>query len=136
MPFPDRLARLNRRVTNPLVGTVAGRLPPLALVVHRGRRSGRVYRTPVLAFPDGSGFVVALTYGPDRDWVKNVRVAGGCALIRGGREIALGRPEVVGEEIGLPLLPAPLRTVVRRLRVIAFLRLRPGDDGPSPARPA
>lgn len=126
MPFPDRLARLNRRVTNPVVRTVAGRLPPLALVVHRGRASGRVYRTPVLAFPDGPGFVIALTYGPNRDWVKNVRAAGGCTLVRGGGEVALARPRIVDADEGLPLLPGPLRPVLRRLGVAEFLRL-PAD---------
>lgn len=124
MPLPDRLARFNRRVTTPLVGGLAGRLPPLALVAHRGRTSGRPFRTPVMAFPDGDGFVIALTYGPDRDWVKNTRAAGGCTLIRGGHEIPLVDPEIVGEAEGLPVLPAPLRPIVRRLGVTAFLRLR------------
>ena len=26
------------------------------------------------------GYVIALTYGPDADWVKNVLAAGGCEL--------------------------------------------------------
>lgn len=124
MPFPDRLARFNRRVTNPLVGRLAGRLPPLAVVIHRGRTSGRLYRTPVMAFPDGDGFVIALTYGPDRDWVKNTRAAVGCTLVRGGREIALVDPAIAQAADGLPRLPAPLRPIVRRIGVTSFLRLR------------
>lgn len=131
MPLPDRLARLNRRLTNPVARTFAGRLPPFGLVVHRGRRSGRDHRTPVMAFPDGAGFVIALTYGPDRDWVKNVRAAGGCTLVRVGRQLPLVDPQIVGEAEGLPLLPRPVQLAVRRLGVTAFLRLRRGDGAPA-----
>jgi deazaflavin-dependent oxidoreductase (nitroreductase family) len=133
MPLPDRLARRNRRLTNPVFRAFAGGLPPFGLVVHRGRRSGRAYRTPVVAFPDGEGFVIALTYGPDRDWVRNVRAAGGCTPIRGGREIPLVAPAIVGEAEGLPLLPRPVRTVLPRLGVTAFLRRHPGGGGPGGA---
>jgi deazaflavin-dependent oxidoreductase (nitroreductase family) len=54
------------------------------MVVHRGRRSGRRYRTPVLAFRVDDGYVVALFYGADRDWVRNVLAAGGCTLSGAG----------------------------------------------------
>ena len=59
MTFADRLARFNRRLPNRVVRTVAGRrFSPVAVVVHRGRRSGRQYRTPVMPFPlDAPGIV-------------------------------------------------------------------------------
>jgi hypothetical protein len=61
----DRLARFNRRLFNPVVRTFAGRRgSPVAVVVHRGRRSGRRYRTPVLAFRANDGYVVALFMAP------------------------------------------------------------------------
>jgi deazaflavin-dependent oxidoreductase (nitroreductase family) len=122
MPFPDRLARFNRRVTNPLFRLFAGRLPPFAVVEHRGRRSGRSYATPIMAFPAGDGYAIALTYGPDRDWVKNVRAAGGCVLVRGGRRVPLARPVVLGDD-GAALMPAAIRPVLRRAGVTDFLRL-------------
>lgn len=122
MPLSDRVARFNRRVTNPLVRLFAGRLPPMALIEHRGRRTGRAYATPIMAFPTGGGFAIALTYGPDRDWVRNVRAAGGCSLVYRGRRIRLTAPALLGEE-GSALMPAPIRPVLRRLGVTAFLRL-------------
>jgi deazaflavin-dependent oxidoreductase (nitroreductase family) len=77
----DRLARFNRRLFNPVVRTFAGRrLSPVAIMVHRGRRSGRRYRTPVLAFRLDDGYVIALFYGADRNWVRNVVAAGSCTL--------------------------------------------------------
>lgn len=131
MPFSDRVARFNRRVTNPLARTFAGRLPPFALVEHRGRRSGREYATPIMAFADGTGYAIALTYGPDRDWVRNVRAAGGCTLIRGGRRIRLANPSLLGEE-GSALMPGPIRPVLRRFGVTAFLRLNLADPASDP----
>ena len=54
--------------------------PAMVIVlVHRGRRSGRVYKTPVeimINDPERSEFVVAPMWGRDSDWYRNV-VAGG-----------------------------------------------------------
>jgi len=44
------MRRVNRVFTNPLMGTFAWLVPPLAVVHHAGRKSGRPYRTPVVAF--------------------------------------------------------------------------------------
>jgi hypothetical protein len=71
-----RVARFNRAVTNPIQLQYAWLLPPWAVILHRGRRSGRLYRTPVNVFPRPGGCVVALTYGPQSDWVRNVLAAG------------------------------------------------------------
>ena len=128
MPFPDRLARFNRRVTNPVMGAFAGRLPLFAIVEHRGRRSGRGYRTPVWAFRVDDGFVIALTYGAERDWVKNVRAQGGCTLVRSGCRIPTAAPRVVGEDEGRQHMPALLRPVLR-LRSVD----RRDDEAPTSA---
>ena len=141
MPLPQRLARFNRHVTNPVARTVAGRLPPFAIVRHQGRRSGTAYRTPIMAFRDRAtgGYVVALTYGPEAEWVKNVLAAGACELERGGRVARLTAPRLIAATEAAPSLPAPVRWILRRLRVTAFLALEsrsdrvlgsPGADGP------
>src|SRR5438067_10429683 len=80
MPLPRRVAYFNRVVTNRLFGPLAGRVPPWVLVEHRGRQSGRTYRTVVWAFPHGDDLVFALTYGPSADWVRNVIAARTCRV--------------------------------------------------------
>jgi hypothetical protein len=75
MPIPKSVAIFNKYVTNRFVLLFAGWVPPLAIIKHRGRKSGRNYRTPVMAFQKADGFVFALTYGRDVDWVKNLLVA-------------------------------------------------------------
>ena len=124
MSFADGLAQFNRLVFNRVVRAFAGRrLSPVAVVVHRGRRSGRRYRTPVLAFRVDDGYLVALLYGADRDWVRNVVAAGSCALERGGRRFDLTDPRMLDAGDGLALVPAPVRPALRLLRVRRFLRL-------------
>jgi deazaflavin-dependent oxidoreductase (nitroreductase family) len=126
----DRMARFNRRLPNRLMRTVAGRrLSPVAVVVHRGRRSGRRYRTPVVPFPLDRGYLVSLPYGPDRDWVRNVLAAGGCRLRRGGREVELTRPAMLRAGEAAALLPAPLRPALRALPGLRFLRLSVIEEG-------
>ena len=71
------MARFNRHVTNPIQGIYAWLLPPWAVIRHRGRRTGRVYRTPVIAFKRGRTFAVAVLYGERSDWVLNVLDGGG-----------------------------------------------------------
>ncbi len=123
MPIPRVVARFNRYVTNPLARLVAGWLPPFAVVLHLGRRSGYEHRTPVWAFPKDDGFVVALTYGAESDWVLNVVKAGGCRLLRAGKLVRMVNPRVVADPGAVKLVPLIVRVPLRLMRVTEFLRL-------------
>lgn len=116
MPLPQRLARFNRVATNRIIGHVAGFLPGFAVVVHRGRRSGKEYRTPVNAFRTSDGYRIALTYGPDSDWTRNVRAARGCTLIVRGRHIALRDPQLFTDPAN-HWAPSPVRLILSRVGV-------------------
>lgn len=80
----------------------AGWLPPYAVIEHVGRRSGKQFRTPVNAFyttVDGKpGVVIALTYGPDRDWLKNLKAAGGGRMRRNAKTFDISEPRVVSKD--------------------------------------
>lgn len=95
MQLSRRVARFNRVVTNRVQGVYAWLVPPWAVVVHRGRRSGRPYRTPVFAFRQERTLVIALLYGEESDWLRNLRAAGGGRVVRVGRTFELGEPRVV-----------------------------------------
>ena len=82
MPIPKAIARLNLVLTNPILRHVAWWAPGFAMVTHVGRTSGRVRRTPVNIFAHGRDYVIALTYGRDSEWVKNVQAAGGASSRR------------------------------------------------------
>jgi len=126
MPLGRRMAGFNRRVTNRLTLGPAAHLPGFGVVLHVGRRSGRRYRTPVNVFPTADGYVVALTYGRDAEWVKNVRAAGSCEIITRGRTEQLGSPRPFRDE-GRAAVPFPARLVLRLFHVADFLELRRPD---------
>ncbi len=75
-----RLATFHRLVTNRITIRFASRLPGFGVVMNVGRKSRKQYRTPVSVFRIPGGFLVALTYGRDSDWVKNVLAAGSCQI--------------------------------------------------------
>ena len=130
MPLPKALARFNHVATNRVARHVAGRLPGFAIVSHTGRTSGRVHRTPVNLFRDGDRHVIALMYGVDSQWVRNVLAAGSCEVEAHGERIGLERPELVHDP-ERTLVPPPIRPILRALRVSDFLVLSPRSTTPS-----
>jgi deazaflavin-dependent oxidoreductase (nitroreductase family) len=122
MPLTHGIARFNRRVTNRVTGRFAGWLPGFGIVVHTGRRSGREYRTPVNAFRDGEGYIIALTYGAEADWVRNVLAAGRCELLTRGRRVALAHPRLVADP-SRRWAPLPVRLILGLIGASQILRL-------------
>jgi deazaflavin-dependent oxidoreductase (nitroreductase family) len=124
MPMPRWVARSNKRLLNPVMLRVATGVGPMAVVRHVGRRSGREYRTPVFAFAYRDGpdvrVVLALTYGPDVDWLHNVEAAGWFVLERRGEEYHVDDLRRVTGEDGLRLLPGWTSAVLRRTGVDEF----------------
>jgi deazaflavin-dependent oxidoreductase (nitroreductase family) len=123
MQAPRSMRRINRAFTNRLVGPVAGFLPPMARVHHRGRKTGRRYRTPVLAFPVEGGILTPLPYGTDTDWVLNLLAAGAGKLQMSGRTIAVANPRIVDSQEAMALVPGLLQPVIRVLSLPGFLLL-------------
>jgi deazaflavin-dependent oxidoreductase (nitroreductase family) len=92
----DLIRRGNRRFINPRIPATAGQPGDSNSVVHHvGRSTGRAYRTPVVAVPDGEAFVIALPYGPGTDWVRNVTAAGSASITREGQTVDIRGPELV-----------------------------------------
>src|ERR1035438_7022053 len=89
------VAAFNLAVTNRITSRFADRLPGFGILTHVGRKSGRVYRTPINVFQVSEGFLIALTYGRESEWVKNVLAAGACQLKTGGVLYQLVAPTIV-----------------------------------------
>jgi len=129
MPFPRRLAKLNRIGLNRVIRHVAPWLPGFGLVLHVGRKSGQVYRTPVNLFTADGHYTIALTYGRDSDWVRNVQSEGGCRVVHRGREIRLTEPRIVHDETRSAIRPVE-RFILRRFGIADFLVLDEAPPGP------
>jgi deazaflavin-dependent oxidoreductase (nitroreductase family) len=121
--LPKALTPFNRLVTNRIMRPAAPFVAPLALLEHTGRRSGHTFRTPIFAFRSPRGWVVALTYGPDVDWLRNVQAAGAARLHARGRSYAVSAPERLHGAAGARLLPAVIRGPLRLMNVDEFVDL-------------
>ncbi|MEU5877737.1 nitroreductase family deazaflavin-dependent oxidoreductase [Spirillospora sp. NPDC047279] len=114
---PRPVRRFNRVVTNRVQGVWAPYLLPWAVIVHRGRRTGREYRTPVTAFRSGDRILVGLPYGADTDWVRNLVVRGHGGVERAGRVRRISNPRVL-DSSSAGELPAPARHAVRYMDML------------------
>jgi deazaflavin-dependent oxidoreductase (nitroreductase family) len=115
-----RMARFNKHVLNKVTIHVASRLPYMGIVIHVGRRSGNVYRTPVNVFRTDDGFRFALTYGRDAEWVRNTRAFGAVRLITRDGEYELSGPQLVADPERRHV-PRSMQFVLRIGRVSEFL---------------
>jgi deazaflavin-dependent oxidoreductase (nitroreductase family) len=139
--LPLRATTWIRRGLAPVLGALADDVPPLVALHHVGRTSGRRYRTPVLAFLTPRGVVIALTYGPRVQWLRNVEAANGARMVRARRVLVLAEPRRLHGVAGAVLVPAWTRAALRLLRVDEFVELElvrelPAGTGASPTQRA
>jgi deazaflavin-dependent oxidoreductase (nitroreductase family) len=103
-----------RSLSNRIFLTISGKwFRAYSIVRHVGRTSGREYQNPVSAYPLGDGFVIAVLYGAQSQWVRNVMAAGRFTLRTKGRDFLLERPEIVPPARALAAFPPLSR---RRMR--------------------
>ena len=123
MRFRKRwLAKINIAFTNRITSLFAGRLPGFGILTHVGRKSGKVYRTPVNVFRASNGFIIALTYSSQSEWVKNVVAAGGCKLKTRGKKYQLSAPKIVRDPTRRRF-PIPVRIVLRIVGADEYMEL-------------
>jgi deazaflavin-dependent oxidoreductase (nitroreductase family) len=104
------LAEFNRYVTNPAAQKLlVPRLNHMAVIEHRGRKSGKNYQTPVMAFVENGGFSVVLNYGAEADWVRNVLEEGSAVVVHQSKRYKLSAPRVL--PVDSPELPTGVRGV-------------------------
>jgi deazaflavin-dependent oxidoreductase (nitroreductase family) len=120
MPLPRALARANRVGFNRVSRHVAPHLPGFGVVHHVGRRSGAHYDTPVNVFARDGGYALALTYGPESEWVRNVVAADGAVVTTRGEDHRVANPRVV-QAPDRPWVPRPVRGILGLLDVDSFL---------------
>src|ERR1017187_2684586 len=123
MRFRKRwLAKINIALTNRITSLFAGWFPGFGILTHVGRKSGKVYRTPVNVFRASNGFIIALTYSSQSEWVKNVLAAGGCELKTRGEKYQLSAPKVVRDSTR-KRFPFPVRLVLRTVGANEYMEL-------------
>jgi deazaflavin-dependent oxidoreductase (nitroreductase family) len=117
--MPAWAARWNKALNNRLFSRIAPFIPPYALVIHQGRRSGDEYRTPVLGFRAGDTILVALPYGERSDWVLNLMAAGQGVVLHAGKRFSITQILVVDRRsTTVATLPRVLRLAARTPKVL------------------
>jgi deazaflavin-dependent oxidoreductase (nitroreductase family) len=109
-------------IARPLAGT---RWFPLwAVLVHVGRRSGTAYRTPVVTFRTGDGFIIPLPFGDRTQWAKNLSASGTGSLRWKGRDWRFRGPEIVETAMARPALGPVFGRLVDFVGIRQFVRVR------------
>lgn len=123
--FLDKVRSFNKHIFNrfTLALTRAG-LGPYTIIYHTGRRSGRVYQTPVLATCIREMALIPLPYGEHVDWLRNILAAEGCTMFRKGHHISATHPVVLDGATALALLPEKRRRLFARFSIPSFLQLQ------------
>jgi deazaflavin-dependent oxidoreductase (nitroreductase family) len=134
-PAVQNTVRRISKATKPYVLKTAGQEGVSTSVVrHVGRTSGREYETPISALPTEDGFVIALPYGRNTDWLRNVLAAGSATVVDQGTTYTVSDPEIVPTSEAEPHLPPDTLRTLRVFRVEECLRVRraPVDAQPVP----
>jgi deazaflavin-dependent oxidoreductase (nitroreductase family) len=125
-PLAGKIFGLFTPILNRFVTRIAGKryVPLWVLLRHQGRRSGRLYATPVVALPVPGGFAIPLAFGEGADWYRNIMTSGGATIRRHGTEHRLGDPAAIDPDSAASPFPAWQRPVFRALGIRRFLVLR------------
>ena len=113
-----------KHFVNPLLRNFAhASRGPFALLRHVGRRSGKTYEIPIMVWWVEDGFVIALTYGPQVDWLRNLQAAGQGSLCWHKQEYVFQKPEFIDAKTALPALPPFIKQVLRLSGTHDFVKL-------------
>ena len=123
--FGGILWRFSRR-TSGWASPLAGRRwnPIFARVLHRGRRSGRAYQTPVAARRVADGFIISLAFGTQVDWYRNLEAAGGGVIRWRGRDYEVSGPEMIDADEALPAFDPVQRLCMRLAGIDGYIQVR------------
>lgn len=78
-------------------------------------RCNSAWSTPLTVFNTDEGVAILLTYGPDRDWLKNITAAGGGRLRRYGKTFAVTDPRVMPQAEAARAVKGLWRPIFARL---------------------
>ncbi len=136
-PGARNAIRFVARFLNPLVLLIAGRswMRIVGVICHRGRKTGRVYATPLGMRRFGDSFVMPLTFGDSAAWYRNVAASGSCEVIYMGRAYTLTDPEVIDYEIAAPAFPRYELWQFRFVGIARYLRMRIVRENKAMTRP-
>ncbi len=130
-PRLRRAVRFLARLINPVTLLIAGRrwMPIVGVLRHRGRKSGRMFATPLGMRPLGDSFVMPRTFGDSAAWYLNVKAAGWCVVTYKGHDYTLVEPQVIDYATAAPAFPRYELLQFRLVGINEYLRMRHAPAG-------
>ncbi|BBX73704.1 nitroreductase family deazaflavin-dependent oxidoreductase [Mycobacterium shinjukuense] len=116
MVYPPWFENFQIKYINPALKPIARYLPGTATIEHRGRKSGKRYKTLVTPYRKGNVLAIALGHGKT-DWVKNVLAAGEADVHVARRRLHLTNPRILPAGADGEGLPFMARVQLRRMGV-------------------
>jgi deazaflavin-dependent oxidoreductase (nitroreductase family) len=120
MVYPPWFESIQVKYLNPALKPIARYLPGTGTIEHRGRKSGKSYKTIVTAYRQGNTLAIALGHGKT-DWVKNVLAAGEADLRFARREVHIINPRILpagSDGPDVQGLPRMVKVQLRRMAVL------------------
>jgi deazaflavin-dependent oxidoreductase (nitroreductase family) len=117
MVYPTWFENFQVKYVNRALKPIARFLPGTATIEHRGRTSGKPYKTIVTTYRNGNVLAIALGHGKT-DWVKNVLAAGQADLHFARREVHIINPRILPAGSDGTGLPGLVRLQLRRMAVL------------------
>lgn len=115
----------NKFTLNHLTLLFAGsKIGPFSKLVHKGRKSGKTYQTPVVATFIDDTIIIPLSYGDQVDWLRNILAAGGCEIVYRKERLTAVNPEVIHSHDEINNLPEKRRRLFERFKLEKFLRMQ------------
>jgi len=119
-----RLRTFVKHFVNPILRNAAhSSRGPFALLRHVGRRSGKTYEIPIMVWRIEDGFIIALTYGPNVDWLRNLQATDQGTLRWHKQEYVFQTPVFVDEATALHALPSFIRGFLGKRGTHEFVKL-------------
>ena len=127
-PVLRTVRRVNRSVSNPRAMKTAGTPGAYASVIrHVGRTTGQEYETPIGVVATDDGFVIALPYGTQADWLKNVMASGSATIVDEGETYQVHQPEIILTSDAVQHFPPKEQRAHRMFAVDQTLQVRRVD---------
>jgi len=125
-PRALRVIRFFARFLNPLTLLIAGRswMPIVGVLRHRGRKSGRVYATPLGMRHLGDAFVMPLTFSLNAAWYRNVVASGSAVVTYKGRDYKVVDPQVIDYATAAPAFPRYELLQFRLIGINEYVRMQ------------
>ena len=125
MKIPSAVRYFNKHILNRVTRYLGyARFGRFAMIRHVGRRSGKPYETPIIVQPIDGGFVIALTYGKEVDWYRNVLAAGRCEIYWHRQTFPLTKIEPIDTPTGQNAFPQPERTILKLVGIPDYVTMK------------